>query len=179
MLDLGNISVAITPGTAKAFLIPVGKRPKPIKSGDVLGTSLKTKNVFTVPLRIFSGNHRPYNKADHTIEVRKTSGDYDALILAWYFEKNKASGTSTSSVHFRHSQSERYNHGQIHVEYSITYDNRIACNNNAIHICAIVMSNPSIAQKLLEHYDLFLLVFDPKASEKVSDNTGCDHLIKL
>jgi len=41
------------------------------------------------------------------------------------------------------------------------------------------MSNPSIAQKLPTCYHKFLLLFDPKESEKLPDNRGCDHRIEL
>ena len=60
-----------------------------------------------------------------------------------------------------------------------TYDRRIALNDVAIHIGAIVMSNPSIAEKLPVHYHKFLLLFDPKEAEKLPDNKGCDHRIEL
>jgi hypothetical protein len=51
----------------------------------------------------------------------------------------------------------------------------IALNDKAIHIGAVVMSNPSIACNLPSHYHKFLLLFDAKESEKLPDNTGCDH----
>jgi len=82
-------------------------------------------------------------------------------------------------LHFPHCQLECYNHGKTHPEYSITYDTRIALNDKAIHIGAIVMRNPTIAQKLPSHYHKFLLLIDPKESEKVPDNKGCDHQIEL
>jgi hypothetical protein len=41
------------------------------------------------------------------------------------------------------------------------------------------MSNRAIAQTLPVHYHKFLLLFDPKDSEKLPDNQGCDHRIKL
>jgi len=175
MLDLGSTSFVISPEVAKAFAIPVVKRPKPIKSGDVSATNLKTKNLVTVPLGILFGNHQSYNENDYAFEVIITSGDYDALIPAWYLEKHKARGTTTSHLHFPHCQSESYNHGKIHPEYSITYDKRIVLNDEVIHIGAIVMSNPSIAQKLPTHYHKFVLFFDPKESEKLRDNKSCDH----
>jgi len=130
-------------------------------------------------LGVSFGNHRSFDEDSHAFEVIKTSGDYDALIPAWYLEKHKARGTTTSHLHFPHCSQECYNHGKIHPEYSITYDKRIALNDAAIHIGAIVMSNPSIAQKLPEHYHKFLLLFDPKEAEKLPDNKGCDHRIEL
>jgi hypothetical protein len=120
-----------------------------------------------------------YDEQDHAFEIIKTTGDYDALIPAWYLEKHKARGTTTSHLHFPDCQFECYNHGKIHPEYSITYDKRIALNEKAIHIGAIVMSNPSVAAKLLTWYLKFLLLFDPKETEKLSDNKGCDHQIEL
>lgn len=119
MGDLGSTSFVISPEAAKAFSIPVVRRPKPIKSGAVSGTNLKTENMFTVQFRISCGNHRFYNKEDHAFEVIKTSEDYDELIPAWYFEKHKARGTTTSHLYFPHCQSECYNHGKTHPEYSI------------------------------------------------------------
>jgi hypothetical protein len=175
MLDLGSTSFVISPEAAKAFSIPVVKRPRPIKSGDVSGNNLTTENLFIVPMGVSFGNHCFYDEADHAFEVIKTSGDYDALIPSWYMEKHKALGVTTSHLHFPHCEPKCYNHGKIHREYSITYDRRIALSDKAIHIGAIVMSNPSIAQKLPSQYHKFLLLFDPKESEKFPDNKGCDH----
>jgi len=179
MLDLGSTSFVISPEAAKAFSIPVVSRPQPVKAGDVSGSQLKTEGLFTVPLGVSFGNHRSFDEDSHAFEVIKPSGDYDALIPAWYLEKHKARGTTTSHLHFPHCSQECYNHGKIHPEYSITYDKRIASNDAAIHIGAIVMSNPSIAQILPEHYHKLLLLFDPKEAEKLPDNTGCDHRFEL
>jgi hypothetical protein len=169
----------VSPEAAKAFSIPVVKRHKPIKSGDVSGTNLNTENLFTVPLGVSFGNHRTYDEEDHAFKIIKTTADYDALIPAWYLEKHKTRGTTTSHLHFPDCQSECYNHGRVHPEYSITYDKRIALSDKAIHIRAIVMSNPSIAAKLPTCYYKFLLLFDPKESEKLPDNRGCVHRIEL
>jgi hypothetical protein len=106
-------------------------------------------------LGVSFGNHHSYNEADHAFEVIKTSGDYDALIPAWYLEKHKARGTTTSHLHFPHCRTECYNHRKIHPEYSITYDKGIALSDKAIHIGAVVMSNPTIALKLPSHYHKF------------------------
>jgi len=140
---------------------------------------LETENLFTVPLGVSFENNRTYDEKDHAFDVIRTTGDYDALIPAWYLEKHKARGTTMSHLHFPDCQSDCYNHGKIHPEYSITYDKRIALNDKAIHIGAIVMSNPSVAAKLPTCYHKFLLLFDPKESEKLPDNTGCDHRIEL
>jgi hypothetical protein len=116
MLDLGSTSFVVSPEATKAFSIPVVDRLQPIKSGDVSGSNLKTENLFTVPLGISFGNHRSYIEEDHAFEVIKTSGDYNALIPAWYLEKHKARGTTTSYLQFPHCQPESYNHGKIHPE---------------------------------------------------------------
>jgi hypothetical protein len=179
ILDLGSTSFIILPETAKPFSVAVVKRSKSVKSGDVSGSTLKTENMFTIALGISFGNHRSYNVEDHAFEVITTTGDYDALIPAWYLEKHKARGTTTSQLHFPHPQLECYNRGKIHPVYSITYDKRIAFSDKAIHIGAIVMSNLTIAQKLPLHYHKFLLLFDTKESKKLPDNKGCDHRIQF
>jgi len=178
MLDLGSTSFVISPEAAKAFSILVVSRPKPVKAGDVSGSQLKTEGLFTVPLGVSFGNHRSYDEDTHAFDVIKTSADYDALVPAWYLEKHKARGITTSHLHFPHCPQKCYNHGTIHPEYSITYDKRIALNDAAIHIGAVVMSSPSIAQKLPVHYHKFLLLFDPKEAEKLPEHKGCDHRIE-
>jgi len=178
-LDLGSTSFVISPETAKAFSIPVVLRPKPVKGGDVSGSQFKTAGLFTVPLGVSFGNHCSYDEDSHAFVVIKTFGDYDALIPAWYLGKHMARGTTTSHLHFPHCPQKCYNHGKIDPEYSVTYDRRIALNNAAIHIGAIVMSNPSIAQKQPIHYHTFLHLFDPNKAEKLPDNKGCDHRIEL
>jgi len=179
MLDLGSTSFVISPEAAKSFSIPVVSRPKPAKARDVSGSQLRTEGLFTVPLGVSFGNHRSFDDNDHAFEVIKTTADYDAIIPAWYLEKHKARGITTSHLHFPHCPQTCYNHGKIHPEYSITYDKRIALNDAAIHIGAIVLNNPSIAQRLPVHYHKFLLLFDPKKAEKLPDNKGCDHRIEL
>jgi hypothetical protein len=106
-------------------------------------------------LGVSFGNHHSYNEADYAFEVIMTSGDYDALIPASYLEKHKARGTTTSHLHFPHCRTECYIPRKILPEYSITYDKRIALSDKAIHIGAVVMSNPTIAQKLPSHYHKF------------------------
>jgi hypothetical protein len=155
MLDLGSTSFVISPEVAKAFSLPVVRRILPVKSGDVSGDNLRTGNLFTVPLRVSFGNHRLYDEEGQAFEVIKTSGDYDTLIPAWYLEKHKARGTTTSHLHFPHCRTECYNPRKIHPEYLITYDERIALSDKAIHIGAVVMTNPTIAQKLPSHYHKF------------------------
>jgi hypothetical protein len=147
MLDNGSTSFVISPEAAKAFAIPVVKRQQPIRTGDASGKNMKTENMFTIPLGISFGNHRSYNEEDHAFEVMNTAGDYDALIPAWYLQKHKARGTTTSHLHCPHCSSECYNHGKIHPEYSITYDRRVALNDKAIHIGAIVQSSPDMLSK--------------------------------
>jgi hypothetical protein len=55
----------------------------------------------------------------------------------------------------------------------------VALRPDAVHIGTIVNRNPEIAEKLPEHYHKWLLLFDPKESEKLPDNKGCDHRIEL
>jgi hypothetical protein len=99
-----------------------------MSTGDASGNNMKTENMFTIPLCLSFGNHRSYDEDDHTFEVMTTAGDYDARIPAWYLQKHKARGTTTSHLHFPHCSSECYNHGKIHPEYSITYDKGVALN---------------------------------------------------
>ena len=179
MLDNGSTSFILSPEAAKAFAIPVVKRQHSVRTGDASGNKMKTEGMFTIPLGISFGNHRSYNEEDHAFEVIKTTGDYDALIPAWYLEKHKARGTTTSHLHFPHCPQECYNHGKIHPEYVITYDKRVALNEKAIHIGAIVQTNRAILDRLPRHYHKFLLLFDPKEAEKLPDNKGCDHCIEL
>jgi hypothetical protein len=179
MLDLGSTSFVILPEAAKVFSIPVVKWIKPVTSRDVTGRRIQTKRLFPLPLGFSFANHLSFNEADPTFELMETSGDYDALIPAWYSEKHKARGTTTNHLHFPHCGQNHYGHGKIHPEYSITYDNRVSLNHKAIHIGAIGMSNPSVAQQLPSHYHTFLLLFNPKESEKLPDNTGCDHQIEF
>ena len=157
LLDLGSTSFVISPEGATAFSIPAVKRLRPIKSGDVAGTNLQTKKLFRVPLGESFGNHRSYDEEDHASEVVNTSTDYNALIPAWYLEKQKARGTTSSHLHFPHCQAACCNHGKVHPEYSITYDKTSVLRDKPLHISAIVMSNPSVAQKLPVHYIKFSL----------------------
>ena len=122
MLELGSTSFVISPEAAKAFSIPVVSRPKPVLAGDVSRSQLKTEGLYTVPLGVSFGNHRSFDDNDHAFGVIKTSGDYDALIPAWYLEKHQARGTTTGHLHFPHCEQKCYNHGKIHPEYSITYN---------------------------------------------------------
>jgi hypothetical protein len=148
----------------------VVKRRIPIKSNDVSGNNRKSEGLFTVLQAISFGDYRTYDEEDHDFEVVKTSGDYHALILPWYVEKHKAAGTTTSHLHLPHCPSECFSHGKIHPEFSITYDKSISLSDKPIHIETIVMSNPTIAQKLPSYYHNILLLFNPKESEKLPDN---------
>jgi len=102
MLDLGSTSFVIPPEAAKAFKIPVVKRMKKVQSKDVTGRQIITEGLYTVPLGLSFGNHRSYDEEDHAFEVIKPFTDYGCLIPAWYLEKHKASGTTTSHLHFPH-----------------------------------------------------------------------------
>jgi len=55
----------------------------------------------------------------------------------------------------------------------------IALDENAIHIGTIDMRNSSLAPKLPPHNHEFMLLFDSKGSDKLPDNSGCDHRIEL
>ena len=134
MLDLGSTSFVISPEAAKAFKIPVVRRIKKVISKDGTGQEIKTERLFTIPLGLSFGNHCSCDEKDHAFEGIKTSADYDCLIPAWYLEKHKARGTTTSHLHFPHCTRDCYGHGKLHPEYSITYDKRVALNKDAIHI---------------------------------------------
>jgi hypothetical protein len=116
---------------------------------------------------------------DHAFDVMKTSSDYDCLILAWYLEKHKTRGTTTSHLHFWHCGSQCDGHEKIHPEYSITYGKRVALNRDAIHIGFLVQNTPSILERLPKQYHEFLLLFDLEHAEKLPDHQGCDHWIEL
>jgi hypothetical protein len=108
----------------------------------------------------------------------KNSSKYEALIPAWYLKKHRAEGT-TSQLHFPHCEDSCFGHDKIRPDYEISYDRRVALRADAINIGTIVNRNPEIAKKLPEHYHKWLLLFDPKESEKLPDNKGCDHRIEL
>ena len=179
MLDLGSTSFVISPEAAKALSISVVERLKPIKTKDVSGSEIPTEGLFTVPLGLSFGNHRSFKEEDHAFKELKTSGEYYALIPAWYLEKHKARGITTSHLHFPHCSNECYGHGKIHPEYSITYDKRVSLNDKAIHIRAVVLSNPTLLRKLPPQYHKLILLFDTNQAEKLPDNQGCDRRIEL
>jgi len=109
----------------------------------------------------------------------KTSSEYDALIPAWYLNKHKAQGITEGRLHFPMCSAECFGHRKIHPEYSITYDKRVALRPDAIHIGAVLFSNPEVLKKLPPQYHKWLLLLDPKEPEKLPDNKGCDHRIEL
>ena len=135
--------------------------------------------MFTIPSGLSFGNHHSYDEQDHAFEVMKTSLDYDCLIPAWYLEKHKARGTTTSHLHFPHCLNECYGHGKLHPEYSITYDKQVALDKDAIHIGALAQSSPSMLERLPRCYHKYLVLFDPEHAGKLPDNQGCDHRIEL
>lgn len=55
----------------------------------------------------------------------------------------------------------------------------MALRPDAIHIGAVLFNNPDILQKLPSQYYKWLLLFDPKESEKLPYNQGCNHRIEL
>jgi hypothetical protein len=109
----------------------------------------------------------------------ETCSDYGCLIPAWYLQKHKARGTTTSHLHFPHCGNQCYGHDKIHPQYSITYDKRVALNKDAIHIGSLVQSIPSMLDRLPKHSPKFLLLFDLEHAEKLRDHRRCDHHIKL
>jgi hypothetical protein len=108
-----------------------------------------------------------------------TAGDYDAFIPAWYLDKHKARGTTTSHLQFPHCTWKCYGHGKVHSEYSTTYNKRVLLSDKAIHIAAVVIATSSILRKLRPKYHKFMLLFDPEESEKLPGYHGCEHRIEL
>jgi hypothetical protein len=170
MLDLGSTSFVISPEAATAFKIPVVQREKQIKVKDVSAQKMTTTGLFTFPLGLSFGNHRSFNEEDHAFEVMKVTGDYDGQIQAWYLEQHKVRGTTTSHLNCPHCNNEGYGHEKLHPEYSLTYDKLVSINEKAIHIGAVVCSNPDILRKLPACYHQFMFLFDPEEAEKLPDN---------
>jgi hypothetical protein len=179
MLDLGSTSFVISPEAAKAFGIPVVKRILPTKVSDIGGKKIDTEGLHKMPLGLSFGNHRTYDENDHAFEVMKTSTQYDALIPAWYEQKHKAEGTTAGHLHFPFCSETCFGHQKLRPDYEITYDKRVSLRADAINIGRIINRNPEIAKKLPEHYNKWLLLFDPEEAEKLPDDKGCDHRIEL
>jgi hypothetical protein len=175
MLDLGSTSFVISPEATNSFKIPVVKRNIPTKTSDVGGTKLKTEGLYSIPLSLSFGNHRTYDVKDHAFEVMKTSSQYDALIPAWYLEKHKADGTTAGHLHFPSCSKTCFGHNRLRPDYEISYYKRVAHQHDAINIGMIVSRNTEIAKKLPEHYQKWLLLFNPDQAEKLPGNKGCDH----
>jgi hypothetical protein len=179
MLDLGSTSFVISPQAAKAYKIPVVKQEIPAKASDVGGSGIVTEGLFTIPIGLSFGNHRTLDNKDHAFEVMKTSSEYDALIPAWYLNKHKAQGITEGKLHFPLCSESCFGHEKFHLEYTITYDMRVALRPEAIHIGAVLFQNTDIFKKSPVHYHKWLLLFDPTESEKLPDSKGCDHRIEL
>jgi len=109
----------------------------------------------------------------------KTSSEYDALTPAWYVNQHKAQGIMEGCLHFPMCSEKCIGHGKIHPEYTITYDKRVVIRPDAIHIGAVLFNNPDVLKKLPQQYHRWLLLFDPKRSEKLQDNKGSDHRIEV
>jgi len=165
-------SFLISPNAAKAFKIPVVKRTKTVASNDASGQENITEGLCTLPLGSSFGNHRFYDSDDNAFKVISTSNDYDCLIPAWYLEKHKALGTTTSHLHCPYCGPQCFGHGKMHPKYSITYDKRVALNNDTIHTGSLVQSTMSMLHKLPKQYHTFLLLFDPAHTEKFPDRRG-------
>lgn len=133
------------------------KRTKTVCCKDITGREIVTEGLCTVPLWLFSGNHRSYEEEDHAVKVLKTCSDYDCLIPAWYLEKHQASRTTTSHLYFPNCGLQCFGHGKLHPEYSVTYDRRVALNKDAIHIGSLVQSTPYMLDHLPKKCHKFLL----------------------
>jgi hypothetical protein len=71
-----------------------------------------------------------------------------------------------------------YGHGKMHLEYSITQDQKIQSNDKAIHMGVTVKGNLSILQNLPACDHKFMHVFYSEQLEKLLDNKSCDHRLK-
>jgi len=78
----------------------------------------------------------------------KTSAEYDALIPAWYPNKHKAQGITEGKLHFPLCSEACFGHNKIHLEYTITYNKRVALRLDAIHIGAVLFQNKDLLRKL-------------------------------
>jgi len=122
MLDLGSMSFIISTDATRAFSIRLGRRDKHLKPNDISRNNLKTEGLLTLGLAVTCPNHWSHDKEDHAFQVIQTSGDYNASISAWYLEKHKAIGRTTSHLHFPHCPPACYGYGKIPPEYSIPYN---------------------------------------------------------
>lgn len=179
MLDLGSTSFNISPNPAKVFKVPVVRRRMKVQSKVVTGRVIVTEDIYTIPLGLSFGNHRSYDEEDYAFQGMKTRDDYDCVTAAWYVEKHKESGMTTSHKHFPHCSSCCYRHDKIHPEYSNTYDKSVAVTKHAIHIGSLVQFTASMLDRLPKQYRKFLLLFDPDQAEKQPDHGRCDHRIEL
>jgi hypothetical protein len=109
----------------------------------------------------------------------KTSSGYDSSIPAWYLNKHKRQAFTEGRLHFPLCSKTFFGHGGIDSEYSISYEKRVALRPNAIHIGAVLFNNLDLLQTLPPQYHKWLLLFNPNESEKLHDNKGCNHRIKL
>jgi hypothetical protein len=161
------------------FKIAVVKRNIPKRSSYVGGRKINTEGLTTVHLGLSFGNHRSYDINDHAFEVMKMSDQYDALLPAWYLNKQKAEGTAMGNLHFPHCEHSCFAHDELRPDYEITYDKRVAIRKDPINIGTIISKNLDIAKTLLAHYHKWILIFDPEEAEKLPNNKGCDHQIEL
>ena len=106
--------------------------------------------------------------------------EYDVLIPACYLEKHKAQGTTYGHLHFTECEDQCYGHGKKHPEWEITYDDQIVFRNDTINIGSVVFNNTKqLAEKLPPQYHKWLLLFDPKESEKLPKHGPHNHEINL
>jgi len=154
------------PWDYKAFQIPVVMRNSPAGTLDVTGTKITTDGLFTIRLGLSFCNPRSLNNIDHAFDIIKTFKDYDALIRAWYLTQHKASGITQGHLHFPYYGDECSGHPELHPEYMIEYVNKVALRPDAINIGVIVANYYSIAEQLLIHYHIWLLLFNPPEAEQ-------------
>jgi len=103
----------------------------------------------------------------------------NASIPAWNLNPHKAEGITNGHLHFHNCGLECFGLNHIRPGYEITYDTRVTLRPDAINIGAVVCNSPSLLQKLPKHNHKWLLLFDPKEAEKLSNHKESDHRIEL
>jgi len=179
MVDLGSTSFVISPEAAKASQILGVKRTIPGKVSDIGGRRIPTEALLTIPSEFSFGNYRTLDAKDHEFEIMKSSSDYNAQIPSSYLNQHRAHRITTGRLYFPNCSLKCSGDGLIHLEFEITYNEKVASKPNAVNIRALIFDNASILQKLPEHCHRWLLLFDPMESERSPSNKGCDHQIEL
>jgi hypothetical protein len=157
MHDLGSTSFTILPECAKVFQIPVVRRKHMIGVKDFGGNKISLPGIYTIPLVLAFGNHQSLE----TFEIVKMQKDYDVLIPVWYLRQHKAQGTTNRHLHFTECRGKCYGHGKKHLEWDITYDDKVIWQNDAINIESVAFNaTQQLAEKLPSQYHKWLLLFD-------------------